>query len=304
MTQHFDWPPVPGNDERPVWDGEAFRIGDARARVLVYDENASNWTEDLTELHERLFGGTHFIDKASRGYALAEIRERVAVPRPAILEVGCSSGYFLKVLHQAMPEALVVGSDCLRRPLERVGALLHGVPLVQFDVVRCPLPSEAFDAVVLLNVLEHIEDDAGALRQVWRILKPGGAAILEVPAGPHLYDIYDKVLLHHRRYSMRHLLSLVRATGFTVAKRSHLGFFLYPAFSWTKRRSRRHGPLPDEAEHQAVAESIRKSGSNALLQAMIRLELFLGRLLRYPVGIRCLVTAVKPPNPRIAGKES
>ena len=49
-------------------------------------------------------------------------------------------------------------------------------------------------------MLEHVEDDQAAIRQVYRILQPGGVAVIEVPAGPDLYDIYDRQLMHHRRY--------------------------------------------------------------------------------------------------------
>jgi SAM-dependent methyltransferase len=63
--------------------------------------------------------------------------------------------------------------------------------LLHFDLRHCPLPDGSFDGVILLNVLEHIKEDAAALRQIARILKPGGIAAIEVPAGRGLYDIYD-----------------------------------------------------------------------------------------------------------------
>ena len=95
------------------------------------------------------------------------------------------------------------------------------------------------DAVVTLNVLEHIDDDERALRQIHRILKPGGLAVIEVPAGPQLYDVYDKLLMHHRRYTLCGLSRLARTVGFELLTQSHLGVFVYPAFWLVKQRNKR-----------------------------------------------------------------
>ena len=65
--------------------------------------------------------------------------------------------------------------------------------------------------------------------------------VIEVPAGPHLYDVYDLVLTHWRGYTLGELRQLTEQVGFRTLYASHLGFFLYPAFAWTKRAG---GVLP------------------------------------------------------------
>jgi hypothetical protein len=70
--------------------------------------------------------------------------------------------------------------------------------------------------VVLVNVLEHFEDDAAAVSHVARVLKPGGVAVIEVPAGPQLFDVYDKYLQHFRRYQLADLCRLVERAGLQV----------------------------------------------------------------------------------------
>jgi len=92
------------------------------------------------------------------------------------------------------------------------------MPPLEFDLTQCPLKGESVDVVVLLNVLEHIEDDALALHQVYRILKPGGIAVIQVPANQRLYDVYDLLLMHHRRYSLRELRQIAQKAGFQIAK--------------------------------------------------------------------------------------
>jgi SAM-dependent methyltransferase len=140
----------------------------------------------------------HYMSVASREQAVGSLERWIEVPEPVILDVGCSSGYTLGLLRHRVPRATLLGADCVRRPLEKLGAAIPNLPLLQFDIADCPLEDDSVDGVVLLNILEHIEDDVRAVRHIYRILRPGGVAVIEVPAGPHLYDIYDRKLLHFR----------------------------------------------------------------------------------------------------------
>ena len=146
------------------------------------------------------------------------------------------------------------------------------------------------DAIVLLNVLEHIDRDDAALAHVRRILKPDGIAVIEVPAGPALYDVYDKLLLHHRRYRMRELLQKISQSGLRVFEKSHLGFFLYPPFWLTKKRNRRYLHQSEDIQKQIVSRNITTASSNAVMHNLMAAEARLRRLVYYPFGIRCLVT--------------
>jgi SAM-dependent methyltransferase len=210
-----------------------------------------------------------------------------------VLEVGCSSGFFLEELRRELPRAFVVGADYVRGPLEELAQRRRDVPLLQFDLTRCPLPDNSVDVVVLLNVLEHIADDEAAVREVARILRPGGAAVIEVPAGPHLYDVYDKVLMHHRRYRLAGLRDLLQRNGLHVDHASSLGAFLYPAFRFVKLRNKRYLSEPEEVQRQVVAGAIRKTGRNRLCEVVMAVEAVLRSWLPLPVGIRCLATGVK-----------
>jgi len=288
-----DFPPPPGCSGKPVWTGNGFRLDNGVTPVLVYHEPSSGWTGELTTFHEEVSDGKHFIDAASRRRTLNAAARWMARPDGAILDIGCSSGYMIRDFQRRFPQASILGADTVPGPLKALAASLPGVPLLQFDLACCPLPDASIDVAVLINVLEHIEDDAAATRQVWRILKPGGIAVVEVPYGPHLFDVYDLQLLHHRRYETKAIEAMLRGAGFEILERSHLGFFLYPAFRAVKLRNRRFLNEPPEVQRKIVAQTIVKSGSKFLPGAVMRMEELLRRWIPFPVGIRCLFTCRK-----------
>jgi len=288
----FAWPTPPGSASPPRWDGENFVIGARCERILQFHETPSHWSAELTALHEAEAGATHPIDVASRKLAIDSLR-RFAAPPPLVLDIGCSSGFLIHDLRQAIPGSAVIGSDYLLEPLRSAAQRLPGVPLLQFDLRQCPLPDASLDAVTALNVLEHIDDDALALRQIFRILRLGGVAHIEVPAGPHLYDIYDEQLMHHRRYRRRDLVALARGAGFSVLRATHLGALVYPAFAIAKKRNRRLRQLSAEDKQRTVASQIRKTSHSRLLKMILEAELAVGRRVRYPCGIRCIAVLRK-----------
>lgn len=294
---HLRFPSPHGCPDEAWWTGRGFAIGDRIERILSYDAAAQGWTEELTELHEGVDDEDHYMSVASREQAVGSMQRWLDAPAPVILDVGCSTGYTLGLLRHRMPQATLLGADCVRRPLEKLGAAIADIPLFQFDITDCPLESDSVDGVVLLNILEHIEDDARALRQIHRILKPGGVAVIEVPAGPHLYDIYDQRLLHFRRYSLPDLTSLVDQAAFQVVHASHLGFFFYPAFWMAKRRNRRLARSTFETRQAVIDRDMRRFGHSPALHALMAFERALGRSISYPLGIRCIVTCRKPCRP-------
>ena len=132
------------------------------------------------------------------------------------------------------------------------------------------------------------------MHQVYRALKPGGIAIIEVPAGPHLFDAYDSELKHFRRYTLSSLCDLAKKAHLKVVEKSHLGCLMYPGFKWIKKRNRRLVSADERAKQSLIEKNIQMSGSGLFLKAVMKFELALGKLMSYPFGIRCLLTCVKP----------
>ncbi len=115
-----------------------------------------------------------------------------------------------------------VATDIDREHLERLANRLANRPnleIAELDAA-CPRSHEPFqgqmDTVICLNVLEHIEKDLEALRNIRSTLDDGGCAVILVPSGPSLYNSLDQELGHVRRYSEQQLRDTMTAAGFDV----------------------------------------------------------------------------------------
>jgi SAM-dependent methyltransferase len=247
------------------------------------------WSDELTALHEQE-SANHVIDVASREATLDALRRFGCRSDGAILEIGSSSGHMLHDLSVALPSAKLIGSEVIDSVAQRLGERVD-FPVLTLDVVYCDLPTASFDAIVALNVLEHVDDDAAAVRQITRLLEPDGLFVCEVPAGPHLYDGYDATLRHHRRYSRASLRTLVQSSGLKIIEQNAIGFVIYPAFWAIKKLNRlRYGIEPNEA---LTRRSIRKSSDSMVTKASFNIEKRLRRFMRLPFGIRHTIVAAK-----------
>ena len=291
----FKFPIPPGYETEPIWTGNGFLIGSDKLPVLQYTGCDAGWNASLTNFHEKEDEeGSHYIDRASRLHACNELGI-IHIKNTVILEIGSSSGYLLREIKKIFPESFLMGSDCIPEPLENIAKKNPDIPLIQFDLVNCPLPDKCVDIIVALNVLEHIKEDGNALKQINRILKPGGYAIIEVPANQDLYDYYDEQLKHFRRYSLQELKMLTEKAGFTVIHASHLGFFIYPGFRFMKLLNKQKKNMNEVQKQNSMKKMIQLGGPvfNNALFLLMKTELVLGNFFQYPTGIRCLLLLKK-----------
>jgi SAM-dependent methyltransferase len=289
------FPPVSAGEDPSVWNGGAFVRSGQSTRVLAYEVGESGWSDELTELHESATeSGTHFIDVASRDHAISELKRALGARPASIMEVGCSAGHLLADMRRSLPNATLTGGDYTLGTLVKLGEKMPGIPLVRFNLAASPLPSNSYDAMVLLNVLEHIEDDIAAASHIARMLKPGGVAVIEVPADPELFDDYDRQLQHFRRYTLQGICGVVEQAGLVVERRNYLGALIYPAFYLAKKLSQSRPKLAAEREEHVANAIGATSRFNAVGRAIMSLEEAIARGITFPRGIRCVVTARKP----------
>jgi SAM-dependent methyltransferase len=140
--------------------------------------------------------------------------------RGRVLEVGAGLGTITRMLVDRYPDLSVVALE----PAGNVFADLESYAALTPRVAACrqtlaeyePDAGNGFDAVVYLNVLEHIADDAQELRLAAKALRPGGALLVFGPALEWLYSELDYRAGHYRRYSLRRLRALATEAGFEV----------------------------------------------------------------------------------------
>jgi SAM-dependent methyltransferase len=144
--------------------------------------------------------------------------------KPRILDVGCGTGANLQMLSQfGVAEGVDVSSEalefCRARGLAKVK---------QGAAETLPYEDASFDLVTGLDVVEHLDDDVAGLREMHRVLRPGGRALLFVPAFMFLWGVQDDISHHRRRYTLRELKQHLGAAGFSIERATYanMTFFL------------------------------------------------------------------------------
>ena len=143
-----------------------------------------------------------------------------------MLEIGCGNGVFRSQMEKSYGVP-IDGCDLNLNALEMAGEGLGR--LILYNILeRTPELVGKYDLVFLMDVVEHVEDDAMFLEAALAHLKPGGTLVLNVPYGPYLYSLYDKLLGHHRRYTKRQLLRVFSRLGADVIGLRCWGVILVP----------------------------------------------------------------------------
>jgi SAM-dependent methyltransferase len=147
-----------------------------------------------------------------------------------VLEVGAGLGAITGRYERGRE---VVASDmsppCLQALRERFAD--HPNVQVEDRDLRDLEMDARFDSVLMVNVLEHIADDAGALQGLSRLLVPGGNVVVYVPALNGLYGALDKKLGHYRRYSVWRLREVFREAGLEPVEVRWVNFIAIPAWA-------------------------------------------------------------------------
>ena len=153
-------------------------------------------------------------------------------PPGHVLEVGCSAGALLHDLAERGYTGIGVELSAKARSIAR--QVLAGDERFSIESEIPKGPAQSFDLLIAFEVLEHIEDDAGALASWLELLKPGGQLLISVPAHRRRWNLTDVLVGHYRRYDRKDVEALLRGAGLTIDKVATIG---WPA-SWLIERAR------------------------------------------------------------------
>lgn len=157
------------------------------------------------------------------------------VPRQAVrcvADLGSGPGGPARTL---FPHAWLVAFDLSMQPLD---AYMGADGRVVADAANVPCRSGNFEVVCAFDILEHVDDDRGALQEWRRIVMPSGWLVLTVPAYQALWSAHDDANAHRRRYHAHRLQQLLREAGFRVVRLTYFNTLLLPGVAivrWTER---------------------------------------------------------------------
>jgi len=200
-----------------------------------------------------------------------------------ILDVGCGTGANLEMLAQfGKAEGVDVSGEalsfCRARGLENVK---------QGEAEALPYENSSFDLVTGLDVVEHLDDDLAGLKEMRRVLRPGGHALVFVPAFMFLWGVQDDISHHRRRYTLDQLKRTVRQAGFRVERASYanISFFTPILIGRLLMRGLRLRP---ESENNITIGFL-----NGVLGKLFGAESLALRYLNFPFGVSIICVARK-----------
>ncbi|QQG42859.1 MAG: class I SAM-dependent methyltransferase [Candidatus Giovannonibacteria bacterium] len=203
------------------------------------------------------------------------------------LDIGCGTGFNAALLGNFSKN--IFGLDFSDVAADLAKKLNPDFTLIKGEFPKIHL-HEQYNIVTLLDVLEHIENDGAALKQIEELLAPGGLALITVPAFDFLWTEHDKLLHHKRRYTKTGLRDMIRSnTNLAINKLSYFNFFMFaPIFGF--RALRKILNLNEgESDFFMLPKPL-----NYALEKIFSLEARALRLINFPFGVSVICVLQKP----------
>lgn len=217
---------------------------------------------------------------------LKQHAEGQAGKRPVILDIGCGTGMMLEDLQEmgcatGLDFSMVALEYCRNRGINRLG---------RADVRNLPVKSNSVDLITALDLIEHIEDDHGLMDEFYRVLKPGGMAVMSVPAHKKLWSGHDVALHHYRRYEKPEFRQLVEGAGLRPRKYTYGMATAYVPAVLVRNYKKLRGT--NDGGHSTDEFPI-PGWLNTMLRKSVEVEAAWLRRFNLPVGLSLLCVAEK-----------
>ena len=204
-----------------------------------------------------------------------EICRSVTDRRPRILDVGCGTGANLLMLSKyGDAEGVDISEDALSFCRER------GLDKVKLGAgEELPYDDGTFDLVTAFDVVEHMDDDLAGLKEMRRVLRPGGHVLLFVPTFEFLWGLQDDVSHHRRRYRMSQLRRVLEEAGFEIERTTYANItFFLPIL--LMRKLMRFTGIKTDSENNINVPAL-----NGVLGRMLGAESLILKFMNLPFGV-------------------
>ncbi len=204
------------------------------------------------------------------------------VQSPKILDVGCGTGANLEMLAQfGEAEGVDVSDDalefCRQKGLKAQKGLAEALP---FD-------DESYNIVTALDVIEHLDDDIAGLKEMFRILRPGGKTLIFVPAFMWLWGVQDDISNHRIRYTKKQIIERLEAAGFEIERATYANWtFFIPILAG--RRFMKITGIKPESENNVNVPAL-----NGIFGKLFGAERIWLKNFDFPFGVSIIVIAKK-----------
>ncbi len=168
-------------------------------------------------------------------------------------------------------------------------------PMVLGSILDLPFGSESFDLVCAFDVIEHVEDDAKAVAEMYRVCKPGGYLAITVPAYMFLWGDHDIINQHYRRYTMPQLENLLAGSRGRIIYRSYFNSVLFlPIALFRVGMKLWKGIQPTKKSHTEASSDHEVLGTdgffNKLFAGIFSIDRHLLKLgVRFPAGVSIML---------------
>ncbi|HEX2854936.1 MAG TPA: class I SAM-dependent methyltransferase [Opitutaceae bacterium] len=207
----------------------------------------------------------HWYYSGKRRFVRDWIR-RVRPPQATdvLLDCGAGTGRFAKEMEQ---DCRVLVLDDHEEALRLLRTRFKAEQILSLAGDAVPLADGSLEYVTALDVLEHVPDDAAVVRGFHRLLKPGGLAVVTVPASMALWSDWDVALHHFRRYDRKQLRALFPESGWELVYANYTNVVVYPAV-WLVRKWRAARPAPKGEPKNRTEDRIPARWLNTLLRSV------------------------------------
>ncbi len=204
-----------------------------------------------------------------------------------ILDVGCGTGLNMQYLAKY---GTATGVDLSPVALKFCQERGHH-RLVMAPMEHLPFADNSFDLITALDIVEHLDDDLAGLKEIQRVLKPGGRAVILVPAYMFLWSLQDEVSSHKRRYVAQELHKVAESSGLVAERLTYANTLLFPVIYSGRMALKVLRRYNTSIQNE---NGLHPGWSNEILKTIFKAEAPLLRRFNAPFGVSILLIARKP----------